>query len=241
MENRSFDHVLGWLKSSWPNIDNESNPLFVSSPSSPTIPLTDINGPTSTSILATPSRPSMSKSSDPTTPFHALFHMREFRREEMKRHSKVARMLKDLSLRCQEEFTTTVSVQRNESTEYKQEINAKLKREGEIFGVIVIVPYLDNYDLVLLKTMAICEYGVHTISAVMKGDDDTFVRVDAVIDEARKVPDGTSFYIRNINYYHKPFRYGKCTVTYEGGGDAIASIYETTWDIVDPRAMDQIK
>lgn len=25
------------------------------------------------------------------------------------------------------------------------------------------------------------------------------------------------------------------------GGDAIASIYETTWDIVDPRAMDQIK
>ncbi|KAL5137351.1 Non-specific phospholipase C1 [Glycine soja] len=157
MENRSFDHVLGWLKSSWPNIDNESNPLFVSSPSSPTIPLTDINDPTSTPILATPSWPSMSKSSDPTTPFHALFHMREFRREEMKRHSKVARMLKDLSLRCQE---------------------------------------------------------VHTISAVMKGDDDTFVRVDAVIDEARKVPDG---------------------------GDAIASIYETTWDIVDPRAMDQIK
>ena len=48
----------------------------------------------------------------------------------------------------------------------------------------------------------------------MKGDDDTFVRVDAVIDEARKVPDGSSFYIGNINYYHKPLRYGKWSVTY---------------------------
>ncbi|KAG5035534.1 hypothetical protein JHK87_010444 [Glycine soja] len=99
----------------------------------------------------------------------------------------------------------------------RQEINAELKKEAEFFGDIVIVPYLDNYDLVVLKTVAICEYGVHTVSAkyVMKGDDDTFVRVDAVIDEARKVPDGTSFYIGNINYYHKPLRYGKWAVTYE--------------------------
>ncbi|XP_028183775.1 hydroxyproline O-galactosyltransferase GALT6-like isoform X2 [Glycine soja] len=67
----------------------------------------------------------------------------------------------------------------------------------------------------MLKDLSLRCQEVHTISAVMKGDDDTFVRVDAVIDEARKVPDGTSFYIRNINYYHKPFRYGKCTVTYE--------------------------
>ncbi|XP_052733076.1 hydroxyproline O-galactosyltransferase GALT6 isoform X2 [Vigna angularis] len=58
---------------------------------------------------------------------------------------------------------------------------------------------------------------VHTVSAkyIMKGDDDTFVRVDAVISEARKVPDDTSFYIGNINYYHKPLRYGKWAVTYE--------------------------
>ncbi|KAG5032094.1 hypothetical protein JHK82_015684 [Glycine max] len=98
----------------------------------------------------------------------------------------------------------------------RQEINAELKKEAEFFGDIVIVPYLDNYDLVVLKTVAICEYGVHTVSAkyVMKGDDDTFVRVDAVIDEARKVPDGSSFYIGNINYYHKPLRYGKWAVTY---------------------------
>ncbi|KAK7354123.1 hypothetical protein VNO80_19581 [Phaseolus coccineus] len=99
----------------------------------------------------------------------------------------------------------------------RQEINVELKKEAEFFGDIVIVPYLDNYDLVVLKTVAICEYGVHTVSAkyIMKGDDDTFVRVDAVISEARKFPDDTSFYIGNINYYHKPLRYGKWAVTYE--------------------------
>lgn len=50
---------------------------------------------------------------------------------------------------------------------------------------------------------------------IMKCDDDTFVRVDAVIDEAKKVPEGRSLYVGNINYYHKPLRYGKWAVTYE--------------------------
>jgi len=42
----------------------------------------------------------------------------------------------------------------------RQEINVELKKEADFFGDIVIVPYLDNYDLVVLKTVAICEYGV---------------------------------------------------------------------------------
>lgn len=49
----------------------------------------------------------------------------------------------------------------------------------------------------------------------MKGDDDTFVRVDAVLNEARNVPDFMSAYIGNINYHHKPLRHGKWAVTYE--------------------------
>lgn len=49
----------------------------------------------------------------------------------------------------------------------------------------------------------------------MKGDDDTFVRVDAIINEAKKVPKGKSLYIGNINFYHKPMRSGKWAVTYE--------------------------
>lgn len=48
----------------------------------------------------------------------------------------------------------------------------------------------------------------------MKCDDDTFVRVDAVMGEVNK-QSGRSFYIGNINYYHKPLRHGKWAVTYE--------------------------
>lgn len=99
----------------------------------------------------------------------------------------------------------------------RKEVNVELKKEAEFFGDIVIVPYMDNYDLVVLKTVAICEYGVRTVSVkyIMKCDDDTFVRVDAVFNEAKKVPEGRSLYIGNINYYHKPLRYGKWAVTYE--------------------------
>lgn len=58
---------------------------------------------------------------------------------------------------------------------------------------------------------------VRTVSAkyIMKGDDDTFVRVDAIINEAKKVPENKSLYIGNINYYHKPLRSGKWAVAYE--------------------------
>ncbi|CAK7322911.1 unnamed protein product [Dovyalis caffra] len=99
----------------------------------------------------------------------------------------------------------------------RKEVNLELKKEAEFFGDVVIVPYMDNYDLVVLKTVAICEYGVRTVRAkyIMKGDDDTFVRVDSIIDEVNKVPAGRSLYIGNINYYHKPLRYGKWAVTYE--------------------------
>lgn len=49
----------------------------------------------------------------------------------------------------------------------------------------------------------------------MKCDDDTFVRIDAVMKEVKKVPSGRSLYVGNINYYHKPLRHGKWAVTYE--------------------------
>ena len=42
----------------------------------------------------------------------------------------------------------------------RKEMNVELKKEAEFFGDIVIVPYMDNYDLVVLKTVAISEYGV---------------------------------------------------------------------------------
>ncbi|AQK69717.1 Cyclin-dependent kinase B1-1 [Zea mays] len=41
----------------------------------------------------------------------------------------------------------------------RTEVNAELKKEAEFFRDIVFVPFLDNYDLVVMKTLAICEYG----------------------------------------------------------------------------------
>ncbi|XP_070672320.1 hydroxyproline O-galactosyltransferase GALT6-like isoform X2 [Malus domestica] len=58
---------------------------------------------------------------------------------------------------------------------------------------------------------------VRTVPAryIMKCDDDTFVRVDAVLKEARKIHGYRSFYIGNMNYHHNPLRHGKWAVTYE--------------------------
>lgn len=42
----------------------------------------------------------------------------------------------------------------------RREVNEEVKKEAEFFGDIVIVPYMDTYELVVLKTVAICEYGV---------------------------------------------------------------------------------
>jgi len=35
-----------------------------------------------------------------------------------------------------------------------------IKKEADYFGDIIIVPFLDHYDLVVVKTVAIAEYGV---------------------------------------------------------------------------------
>jgi len=49
----------------------------------------------------------------------------------------------------------------------------------------------------------------------MKCDDDTFVRLDSVMAEVKKIQDGKSFYLGNMNYYHRPLREGKWAVSYE--------------------------
>lgn len=117
------------------------------------------------------------------------------------------------------------------------------------------MPFVDSYDLVVLKTVAICEYAVCSIRGgcnivtlnlnylsdssyaismfflfiytfslkarvvsakyVMKCDDDTFVRLDSVMAEIKKIPEDKSFYMGNMNYYHRPLREGKWAVSYE--------------------------
>ena len=50
---------------------------------------------------------------------------------------------------------------------------------------------------------------------VMKCDDDTFVRVDAVLEEAERINSKKSIYVGKLNYNHQPLRSGKWAVTYE--------------------------
>ncbi|WJX56985.1 Hydroxyproline O-galactosyltransferase galt5, variant 2 [Trifolium repens] len=100
----------------------------------------------------------------------------------------------------------------------KKDINVEIKKEADYFGDIIIVPYLDHYHLVVLKTIAICEYGIRTDVAakyIMKCDDDTFVRVDSIISEARKVQSGKSLYMGYIYNHNKPLHGGKWAVNYE--------------------------
>lgn len=37
-----------------------------------------------------------------------------------------------------------------------------MKKEAAYFGDIVILPFMDRYELVVLKTIAICEFGVRS-------------------------------------------------------------------------------
>ena len=45
----------------------------------------------------------------------------------------------------------------------RKEVNVVLRKEAAYFGDIVILPFMDRYELVVLKTMAICEFGVSSL------------------------------------------------------------------------------
>ncbi|KAF9621643.1 hypothetical protein IFM89_025375 [Coptis chinensis] len=99
----------------------------------------------------------------------------------------------------------------------RREVNAVLKKEAAYFGDVVILPFMDRYELVVLKTIAICKYGIHNLTAsyIMKCDDDTFVRVDTVLKEISGISPKKSLYMGNLNLLHRPLRNGKWAVTYE--------------------------
>lgn len=99
----------------------------------------------------------------------------------------------------------------------RKEVNAVLKEEAAYFGDIVILPFMDRYELVVLKTIAICNYGVQNATAayIMKCDDDTFIRVTTVLKELDGVASRRSLYMGNLNLLHRPLRSGKWAVSYE--------------------------
>lgn len=52
------------------------------------------------------------------------------------------------------------AIYKHQSKNPRKEVNAVLKKEAAYFGDIVILPFMDHYELVVLKTVAICQFGV---------------------------------------------------------------------------------
>lgn len=73
------------------------------------------------------------------------------------------------------------------------QVNLELWKEAQAFGDIQLMPFVDYYSLLSLKTISICIMGTKILSAkyVMKTDDDAFVRIDVVLLNLKgMVPDG---------------------------------------------------
>ncbi|XP_075506920.1 beta-1,3-galactosyltransferase GALT1-like [Primulina tabacum] len=68
-------------------------------------------------------------------------------------------------------------------------VNKELWDEAQTFEDIQLMPFVDNYSLITWKTIAICIYGTDVVSAkfIMKTDDDSFVRVDEVLNTLDRI------------------------------------------------------
>ncbi|KAL6990162.1 hypothetical protein U1Q18_015909 [Sarracenia purpurea var. burkii] len=68
-----------------------------------------------------------------------------------------------------------------------KQVNFQLWKEAQAYGDIQLMPFVDYYSLLTLKTIAICILGTKILPAtyVMKIDDDAFVRIDEVISSLK--------------------------------------------------------
>ncbi|KAK1407963.1 hypothetical protein QVD17_39591 [Tagetes erecta] len=74
-----------------------------------------------------------------------------------------------------------------------KQVNLELWREAQAYGDVQLMPFVDYYSLLTLKTIAICIMGTKILPAkyIMKTDDDAFVRVDEVLASLKtKTSDG---------------------------------------------------
>ncbi|XP_021752010.1 hydroxyproline O-galactosyltransferase GALT3-like [Chenopodium quinoa] len=68
------------------------------------------------------------------------------------------------------------------------EVNLDLWKEAQAYGDIQLMPFVDYYSLISLKTIAVCILGTKIIPAkyIMKIDDDAFVRIDVVLSSLKE-------------------------------------------------------
>ncbi|OVA16690.1 Galectin [Macleaya cordata] len=86
-------------------------------------------------------------------------------------------------------------------------VNVELWREAQTYGDIQLMPFVDYYSLITLKTIAICLMGTKILPAkyIMKTDDDAFVRIDEVLAGLKgKVSNGLFYGL--ISFDSEPIR-----------------------------------
>lgn len=67
------------------------------------------------------------------------------------------------------------------------EVNLDLWKEAQAYGDIQLMPFVDYYSLISLKTIAVCILGTKIVPAkyIMKTDDDAVVRIDEVLSSLK--------------------------------------------------------
>ncbi|KAK9075623.1 hypothetical protein SSX86_003949 [Deinandra increscens subsp. villosa] len=74
-----------------------------------------------------------------------------------------------------------------------KQVNMELWREAQAYQDVQLMPFVDYYSLLTLKTIAVCIMGTKILPAkyIMKTDDDAFVRVDEILTSLKaKTSDG---------------------------------------------------
>ncbi|XAR56951.1 Galactosylxylosylprotein 3-beta-galactosyltransferase [Bertholletia excelsa] len=88
-----------------------------------------------------------------------------------------------------------------------KQVNFELWKEAQAYGDIQLMPFVDYYSLLSLKTIAICMLGTKILPAqyIMKTDDDAFIRIDEVLSVLKgKVSSGLLYGL--ISYNSAPHR-----------------------------------
>lgn len=89
-----------------------------------------------------------------------------------------------------------------------KQVNEELWSESLTYGDMQILPMVDYYNIITYKTLAICMYAEYNLKTkyVMKTDDDTFVRVDAVLSSIVESRHNYSLLLGNVAFNATPAR-----------------------------------
>lgn len=86
-------------------------------------------------------------------------------------------------------------------------VNLELWNEAETYEDIQLMPFVDYYSLISLKTIGICIFGTKILAAkyIMKTDDDAFVRIDEVVSILKNI-NGNGLLYGSISFDSEPHR-----------------------------------